>query len=268
MKEEDSDFIPNTTQVPNKVLDWMMAELTGAELKVLLFFIRQRYGFKLYTGKFSYSLNEIQDGIERNVNGEVKKVCSGTGLGRDAVISAIRGLIDHGHVLGISMGFRRKQNVYELANLKSENTTKEIGIKSENTTSYGRENRLVIVGKTDPLRNQGKPRETNDVPKTKKERKTAIQIQIVIDSYFSSNGNNPDISSGHAICLSKIWAEYGEEKYKVTVAAWAKQKQKDGTPHPVAWLCSAPDQYFQKSKLSARKTSPAHLGESTVEKGW
>lgn len=102
-----------------------------------------------------------------------------------------------------------------------------------------------------------------------KTRKQPIHIQLVIDSYSSANGNSPTVTKGHAISLGKLWAEYGEEKYTKTVKSWSMQKQKDGTPHPIGFLCHDPDQYFQKSKRQDTITSsPAHLGESTVERGW
>jgi hypothetical protein len=39
-------LLPNTTQVPNVVLDRWMAPMTGAEIKVVLYVVRRAYGFR------------------------------------------------------------------------------------------------------------------------------------------------------------------------------------------------------------------------------
>ena len=116
-------LIPNTTQVPNVVIDWMMAELGGPAFKVLMFFIRQRYGFQMPYGKFQYSIGEICDGITIMMRGEdgekkVKRVCAGTGLTRESVVSAVRELNKMAALEVHSSGNRRKMNVYELGDFK------------------------------------------------------------------------------------------------------------------------------------------------------
>ena len=56
-------LIPNSTQIPDIILDRWMAELSGAEFKVLLYVARRTYGF----GKESdnISLNQMASGIRR-----------------------------------------------------------------------------------------------------------------------------------------------------------------------------------------------------------
>ena len=58
-------LIPNSTQIPDVILDHWMAELSGAELKVLLYIARRTYGF----GRDSdhISLNQIACGIRRRL---------------------------------------------------------------------------------------------------------------------------------------------------------------------------------------------------------
>jgi hypothetical protein len=86
-----NNFIPNTTQVPNIVFDIIMKFLSGAEFKVLLFFIRQRYGFQKFTGSFQYSIKQICEGIKR-MDGTI--ICNGTGLTNKAVINALNKLYE------------------------------------------------------------------------------------------------------------------------------------------------------------------------------
>lgn len=46
-KERFPGFLkPNYTQVPDVILDELMANLTGAELKVLLYIVRRTSGFQ------------------------------------------------------------------------------------------------------------------------------------------------------------------------------------------------------------------------------
>ena len=81
-------FSPRYTQVPDELFDELMAHLSGAELKVLLYIIRRTFGFKKDTD--TISLNQICKGITTR-RGEV--LDCGTGLSQNAVLGALRGLI-------------------------------------------------------------------------------------------------------------------------------------------------------------------------------
>lgn len=84
-------LIPNSTQVPDVILDHWMAELSGAEFKVLLYVARRTYGF----GKDSdrISLNQIARGIRRR---DGRCLDRGTGLSRSGVKAACNALIGRG----------------------------------------------------------------------------------------------------------------------------------------------------------------------------
>jgi phage replication O-like protein O len=79
---------PRYTQVPDELFDELMAHLSGAELKVLLYIIRRTFGFKKDSD--TISLNQICKGITTK-KGEV--LDRGTGLSQNAVLSALKGLI-------------------------------------------------------------------------------------------------------------------------------------------------------------------------------
>jgi phage replication O-like protein O len=79
---------PRYTQVPDELFDELMAHLSGAELKVLLYIIRRTFGFKKDTD--TISLNQICKGITTK-RGEV--LDRGTGLSQNAVLGALKGLI-------------------------------------------------------------------------------------------------------------------------------------------------------------------------------
>lgn len=84
-------LIPNSTQIPDVILDQWMAELSGAEFKVLLYVARRTYGF----GKESdnISLSQLATGIRRKDGSSLDR---GTGLSRSGVKAACNGLIEKG----------------------------------------------------------------------------------------------------------------------------------------------------------------------------
>src|SRR5262249_38776183 len=74
---------PNSTQVPDIILDQWMAMLTGAEFKVLLYIARRTYGFGKEADNIS--LNQLASGIRRR-DGTI--LDRGTGLSRSGVKGA------------------------------------------------------------------------------------------------------------------------------------------------------------------------------------
>jgi phage replication O-like protein O len=80
-------LIPNSTQIPDVILDQWMAALSGAELKVVLYVARRTFGF----GKESdnISLNQIASGIKKR-DGTV--LDRGTGLSVSSVARAVKTL--------------------------------------------------------------------------------------------------------------------------------------------------------------------------------
>jgi phage replication O-like protein O len=80
---------PRYTQVPDELFDEVMAHLSGAELKVLLYVIRRTFGFKKDSD--TISLAQICKGIKTK-EGEV--LDHGTGLSLSTVQTAIKGLLE------------------------------------------------------------------------------------------------------------------------------------------------------------------------------
>src|SRR5262249_32283622 len=103
-------LIPNSTQIPDVILDHWMAELSGAEFKVLLYIARRTYGF----GKASdsISLTQIAQGITRRDGAILDR---GTGISRPTVVRALKVLEERGAVL-------RKTNLSETGREFEENT--------------------------------------------------------------------------------------------------------------------------------------------------
>jgi hypothetical protein len=79
--------LPTTTPVPDQVFDVLMEDLTGAELKVLLYICRRTFGFKKNSDDIS--LRQLVHGITTK-DGRV--LDRGTGLGKASVARAVQSL--------------------------------------------------------------------------------------------------------------------------------------------------------------------------------
>jgi phage replication O-like protein O len=80
---------PNYTQVPDELFDELLATLSLAELKVLLYVMRRTFGFKKGSDRISKS--QLENGITKRLTGEI--LDRGTGLSRRAIRLAIQSLI-------------------------------------------------------------------------------------------------------------------------------------------------------------------------------
>jgi DNA-binding transcriptional regulator YhcF (GntR family) len=77
----------NTTAVPDILFDELLSELSGAELKVLLYIIRRTIGFKKSTDAISFT--QFEDGIKTH---EGKVLDKGCGLNRETISNALKSL--------------------------------------------------------------------------------------------------------------------------------------------------------------------------------
>lgn len=94
---------PNYTQVPNVFLDELMSELTGSELKVLMYITRRTFGF----GKKSdnISLNQIANGIIKKDGTILDK---GIGSSIRHIQRAIKGLVDKNIIVKVKRASKEK----------------------------------------------------------------------------------------------------------------------------------------------------------------
>jgi phage replication O-like protein O len=103
-------LIPNSTQIPDIILDHWMARLSGAEFKVLLYIARRTYGFG--KEKDRISLNQFAEGITKRDGSVLDR---GTGISRSSVSRALNTLESMGIVL-------RQTNLAETGKEFDENT--------------------------------------------------------------------------------------------------------------------------------------------------
>lgn len=85
---------PHYTQVPDNFFDFVMADLTLAETRVMLYIIRRTLGFQRDAA--AISIDQIRHGLVA-ADGTVLE--RGTELGRTAVTDALRSLIARGMIV-------------------------------------------------------------------------------------------------------------------------------------------------------------------------
>ncbi len=87
---------PHYTPVPDDLFDRLLSDLSGAELKALLYIMRRTMGFKKNSDDIS--LSQICGGITTRAGQVLDR---GTGLSRSTAIGAIRSLEEWGLIYGV-----------------------------------------------------------------------------------------------------------------------------------------------------------------------
>lgn len=94
------------TIFPDALLDRVMANLTGAEFKVLAYIVRRTFGFKKESD--TISLDQICNGVRRRDGCALDE---GTGLSKKTAIVALKGLEDKGVIVAQRRMSRDKGNL-------------------------------------------------------------------------------------------------------------------------------------------------------------
>lgn len=103
---------PNTTPTPDDLFDLFLHDLSGAELKVILYIIRRTYGFQKNAD--SISIKQLVQGI---VDRSGNRLDYGTGLTKKTAIAAVRSLESRGLISverAISKDGDNTVNIYKL----------------------------------------------------------------------------------------------------------------------------------------------------------
>src|SRR5512135_393009 len=85
---------PHYTQVPDELFDTLMVELSGAELKVLLYIIRRTFGFKRDSD--TISLSQMLGGLKAS---DGRQLDRRVGLTKKPLLAALRSLQERGVIL-------------------------------------------------------------------------------------------------------------------------------------------------------------------------
>jgi hypothetical protein len=121
---------PNYTPVPDELFDDQLPDLSGAELKVLLYIIRRTFGFKKESDNIS--LNQLLHGITTKEDVVLDR---GTGLSKKTLLDTIRNLIEKNLIISERRRSKEKGDeptTYRLNILgeTTENTNTPPGVKS------------------------------------------------------------------------------------------------------------------------------------------
>lgn len=114
---------PNYTPVPDELFDEQLPDLSGAELKLLLYIIRRTFGFKKESDNIS--LNQLLHGITTR---EGRVLDRGTGLSKKTLLETIKSLIEK----NLIMSKRRRSE--EKGNEPTTYHLNIVGTKEEDTT--------------------------------------------------------------------------------------------------------------------------------------
>jgi phage replication O-like protein O len=180
---------PTTTPVPDEVFDDLIADLTGAELKVLLYICRRTFGFK--KDRDSISLNQIANGITTR---DDRVLDRGTGLSKRHVQRALKSL--------------ELKNVVTVNRRMDEEGENEINIYSLNFINEGRG-----VGTKSPYRRDKKsPRVGTPVSTTTNSIQQTVNNTVNGGSKLIRNMTNLNIPDEQADYIADyILQEFGDK---------------------------------------------------------
>lgn len=140
MRDENGQFIgfasPRYTQVPDELFDDLLPDLTGAELKVLMYVIRRTFGFKRDSDHIS--LSQMVQGITRKDGSVLDR---GTGLTKESVIKAARTLVDKGilvrtRVTSVDKGFESTEYSLKIAQFSPMSEKLTRGLVGQNRQAH------------------------------------------------------------------------------------------------------------------------------------
>ncbi|MCC6457925.1 MAG: replication protein [Caldilineaceae bacterium] len=94
---------PNTTPIPDEVFDELLADLSGAEVKVLLYICRRTFGWKKESDNIS--LNQMLHGITRKDGITLDR---GVGLSKPTLLRSIKSLCEKGVIVAEQRESREK----------------------------------------------------------------------------------------------------------------------------------------------------------------
>jgi hypothetical protein len=152
---------PTYTQIPDDYLDDVMAELSGAEWKVLCYIARRTFGFKRHSDQIS--LSQICSGIRRRDGSVLDK---GTGLSRPSVIAGLKrlvalGIIEEAHRSSVEYG--QEANTYTVV-FADDDPWPSVHRPPQANDLPGRERDLIGRAENDSGRTPGLPGRSNGRP--------------------------------------------------------------------------------------------------------
>ena len=263
--------IPNTTQIPDEFLDYHMAFLSGAEVKVMLYIFRRTLGFKRYADNIS--LNQLLTGI---VKRDGTRLDHGTGLSKSTLLNAIKSLVEKKLIIVEQRQSDARGNeptTYKL------NLSGPLGIKndlgvSDNQTPLGIKNDLGVDRKSDQAL----------VPKIEPTINSKTTDSETRDSYNNNIASETDSTTVVVALLTgkgvgkgaarDLATSYPEEsiREKVAFLEFLLAERPNDVQKPAAWLrraiendYGAPDGFVSAEERERQEAAEKRRIEATRE---
>jgi len=242
---------PTTTPVPDEVFDVLMPQLSGAELKVLLYICRRTFGFKKASD--SISLSQIAHGIITRAG---RVLDGGTGLSKRHVINALKVLEKKNIITVTRMVDEAGLNGVNTYSLNIRASEKGVGTKSPQG----------VVNSSSPMGSEkNAPGVVNaSSPTTSSKQETVIQeTDIVVD--IAQDLENFGIAKSAVTKLIQGYpAQYIKGKLAIAqglVAAGSCLVSQN----PAGWLRKAIEEDYSPPRISQRHRQ-CHIREKKETK--
>ena len=148
-------LIPNSTQIPNAIIDSLLPRIPDAESRCITYICRRTFGFGKTLDRIS--LSQFIEGI---ISRDHERMDYGAGLSRPSVVEALRNLVSSEAVL---IKRTSKGNMYKInLSMDIEEVVKKVNQLRKLTRSSKAS--LPHQVKLLNLQNKGKQRETKDEP--------------------------------------------------------------------------------------------------------
>ncbi len=273
---------PNYTPVPDQLLDEHLSLLSGAELKVVLYICRRTFGFKRESDNIS--LNQMLHGI---VTHDGRRLDSGTGLSKPALINALKSLADKNILVAQQRSSAEKGNEptnYRL-NIRTPLGKKtELG-ESNNFTPLGKESLLGGVKKID--QGLGKKSLLGLGKKSLPTINSSTTNSVTINSSNNNNNSATDDPSLHKDAVvvvltslgigkkvaQKLVDEHTEEyvREKIEFLAFLQAERPEEVQKPAGWLRKAiednygpPDGFVSQAERVRIEAEQAHIEQEEL----
>ncbi len=201
---------PRYTQVPDELFDDLMAHLSGAELKVLLYIIRRTFGFKKDSDNIS--LKQICHGITTK-EGEV--LDKGTGLSLSTVQLALKGLIEKQSVITVRNRSKEKGDqptTYSL-NVLPHTGNRQGGIPEIGNGGYRKSvTQETVLQQTDIQHRNSNNKLANSISNRNKDSHGFAPMENLLKGKFTKNVDRQEIPETIKVTIDEISNEFGEKR--------------------------------------------------------
>jgi len=153
MDREESKLIPNSTQIPNILIDFLIPQLPKAEERCMLYISRRTYGFHKEEDRISFS--QFVKGIK---NRDGKQLDHGAGIARPSVSEALKNLRK---AKAIFVRKDSKGNYYKInLNMNVNKVVKEVN-QLRKLTNIGKRSEPILVKLLNPQKKGNKEKQSN-----------------------------------------------------------------------------------------------------------